>query len=93
LPSAAGGWVLAIFPPGADGAARISEAEGLPLEPHGGGLAWTAYSPAAGFAGRLEERGALLVIRPFAALRLAGLCGTGMELLSGRRAEEAAGAP
>ena len=87
LPAATNGWVLAVFPPGIDGAAvsaRIVDAEGLPLEPFGAGFAWTAYSRAQGFVGRLEEQGAVLVILPIGNPRFSGICGAGTELLSSR---------
>jgi hypothetical protein len=87
LPPTTNGWVLAVFPPGLDGAAvsaRIIEAGGFPSEPLGVAFAWTAYSPAAGFVGRLEEQGAVLVIRPIGDLRFSGICGAGTALLSPR---------
>jgi hypothetical protein len=94
LPDEASGWVLVLFPPGLDSAAaaaRIVDAEGLPSEPFGVAFAWMAYSPAAGFAGRLKDQGAVLVIPPLGDLRFAGICGGGMELLS--RVNAAASGP
>jgi hypothetical protein len=88
LSAATTGWVLAVFPPGLDSAAisaRIVDAEGFPVEPLGRSFAWTAYSPTEGFVGRLEQQGAVLVIRPLGNLRFAGICGAGTELLSPRR--------
>lgn len=87
LPAPTSGWVLSVFPPGLESAAvsaRIIDAGGFPLEQFGAAFAWTAYSPAEGFVGRLEEQGAMLVIRPIGNLRFAGICGAGMELLSSR---------
>jgi hypothetical protein len=87
LPAAASGRVLAVFPPGLDGAAvaaRIVDAGGIPLEPFGGGLAWIAYSRAEGFAGRLEQRGAVLVVPPIGSLRVSLICGAGAQLLPPR---------
>ena len=83
LPDASGGRVLAIFA-SADAAGRIVEAGGIPLESFGG-VAWTAYARADGFAGRLRQRGALLVILPLSELTFAGICGAGMELFAARR--------
>jgi hypothetical protein len=94
LPNEASGWVLVLFPPGlgsAAAAARIVDAEGLPSEPFGAAFAWTAYSPAAGFAGRLKDQGAMLVIPLLGGLRFASICGGGMELLS--RADTTASDP
>ena len=70
---------------------RIVDAEGLPSEPFGAAFAWTAYSPAAGFAGRLKDQGAMLVIPLLGGLRFASICGGGMELLS--RADTTASDP
>ena len=81
--------MLAVFPPGLDGkavSARIVDAGGIPLEPYGAAFAWTAYARADGFAGRLQEQGAVLVIPPLGDLRFPGICGAGMELVSSREA-------
>ncbi len=96
LPVAASGQVLAVFPPGLDGAAvaaRIGDAGGVPVEPFGAAFAWTAYSRLEGFVGRLEEEGAVLVIPAIGDLRFSGICGAGTEFLSSRPAAPTASSP
>jgi hypothetical protein len=71
LPEEATGRVLVIFPPGVPAEARllaIAAADGRPVLPLAGGLAWLAEpaedSGAPGFVGRLTTAGAWAVYRP-----------------------------
>lgn len=77
LPAEANGPVLALFAPGTDeseAVSRIVAAGGVPGEAWAG-LGWTAWSSQRGFAGRLREAGAWLVVRPIGAVRTAWICG------------------
>jgi len=67
LPEEAGGRVLVIFPPNLTADHRllaIAAAEGGPVLPLAGGLAWIAESEAPGFVGRLTAAGAWAAYRP-----------------------------
>jgi len=81
LPDQAGGRILVVFPPSLPADARllaIVEAEGRPVLPMLGGLAWLAQSDdesrgdgsggngsgAAGFVGRLKDAGAWAAFHP-----------------------------
>jgi hypothetical protein len=67
LPEEAGGRVLVVFPPSLPADARllaIIEAEGRPVLPLAGGIAWLAESEAPGFVGRLTAAGAWAAYRP-----------------------------
>ncbi|HMA16284.1 MAG TPA: hypothetical protein VKP12_15970, partial [Kiloniellaceae bacterium] len=67
LPEQAGGRVLVVFPPGLPADERllaIAAADGRPVLPLAGGLAWLAESEAAGFVGRLTAAGAWAAYRP-----------------------------
>lgn len=67
LPDRAGGRVLAVFPPGLPAEQRllaIAAADGRPVLPMLGGLAWIAESDAAGFVGRLTAAGAWAAYPP-----------------------------
>jgi hypothetical protein len=67
LPGAAAGRVLVAFPPGMSADARllaIARAEGRPVLPMLGGLAWLADAEEPGFVGRLTAAGAWAAFRP-----------------------------
>lgn len=67
LPESAGGRVVVVFPPGLSADARllaIAEADGRPVLPLMGGLAWLAESDETGFVGRLTAAGAWAAYRP-----------------------------
>jgi hypothetical protein len=67
LPEDATGRVLVVFPPGLPADARllaIAAADGQPVLPLAGGLAWLAESKSAGFVGRLTAAGAWAAYRP-----------------------------
>lgn len=67
LPGSAGGRVLAVFPPGHPAERpllAIVAADGRPVLPLLGGLAWLAESESAGFVARLEAAGAWAAFSP-----------------------------
>jgi hypothetical protein len=67
LPDEAGGRVLVVFPPSLtpdDRLLAILAAEGRPVLPRAGELAWLAESETAGFVGRLKQAGALAAFPP-----------------------------
>ncbi len=67
LPDSAGGRVLAVFPPGLPAEQRllaIAAADGLPVLPLLGGLAWLAESESDSFVGRLKAAGAWAAFAP-----------------------------
>lgn len=67
LPETASGRVLVAFPPGLDPDRRllaIAAAEGRPVLPMMGGLAWLAEADDPGFVGRLKAAGAWAAFRP-----------------------------
>ena len=65
LPDSADGLMIAIFPPGVTAAAAfdsVVEAGGRPLRPLALGNSWIVAGDHPGYAGRLRELGALLVL-------------------------------
>jgi len=67
LPDEAGGRVLVVFPPRLPAEARllaIAAADGRPVLPLAGGLAWLVESEAPGFVGRLTAAGAWAAYDP-----------------------------
>jgi hypothetical protein len=67
LPESAGGRVLAIFPPNLPAEQRllaIAAADGRPVLPMLGGLAWLAEADSPGFVGRLTAAGAWAAYPP-----------------------------
>lgn len=67
LPETAAGRVVVIFPPALSADDRllaIVAAEGRPVLPLAGGLAWIAESEAPGFVGRLTAAGAWAAYHP-----------------------------
>lgn len=67
LPEEAGGRVVVVFPPTLPADARllaIAAADGRPVLPLAGGLAWIAESEASGFVGRLTAAGAWAAYYP-----------------------------
>jgi hypothetical protein len=67
LPDQAGGRVLAVFPPGLPAEQRllaIAAADGRPVLPMLGGLAWLAESESDRFVGRLKAAGAWAAYPP-----------------------------
>jgi len=67
LPERASGRVLAVFPPGLPAEQRllaIAAADGRPVLPMLGGLAWLAESETDSFVGRLKAAGAWAVYPP-----------------------------
>jgi hypothetical protein len=65
LPPEAGGTMVAVFPPGFDGAdalAAVARADGLPVRTTWLGNVWVVHGPEPGFAGRLREAGAWLAV-------------------------------
>ncbi len=90
LPDAASGLVAVVFPPGItaeDGFARVLAAGGAPVRRTvPGGAALLAFAEAPGFAARLRDAGALLVLGdfPFGPV-LAGCAGLGAPAAAARR--------
>ncbi len=79
LPPQAAGTVVAVFPPGADRNTTgnaVLRAGGAPLQQGWLGLAWQAHSDASGFVGRLQDGGAVLVLRATPAVLLMTGCVT-----------------
>lgn len=79
LPPQAAGTVVAVFPPGADRNATgdvVLRSGGSPLRQGWLGLAWQAHSDDPGFAGRLRNGGAVLVLRATPAVLLMTGCVT-----------------
>ncbi|HET6467046.1 MAG TPA: hypothetical protein VFG43_01585, partial [Geminicoccaceae bacterium] len=67
VPGERTGDLLAVFPPGVDGSrvlAAVAASEGVVMRGTWFGNVWEVRSDAAGFAGRLRQRGALLVLPP-----------------------------
>jgi len=67
LPEEAGGRVVVVFPPGLpadDRLLAIAAADGRPVLPLAGGLAWLAESEVPGFVGRLTAAGAWAAYHP-----------------------------
>jgi hypothetical protein len=84
LPDDASGMIVAVFAPGTEAPeafARVLAAGGTPVRPTDPGLGLVAFAEAPGFAGRLREQGALLVLGdfPFGPV-LAGCSGLGAPL-------------
>lgn len=70
LPSEARGTLAAVFPPGTDKAevlAAVAKAEGLVVREGGWGTVLVAHSDESGFARRLRQAGAWLVVDPLTA--------------------------
>jgi hypothetical protein len=80
VPPEAGGKLFVLFRPGISGAkafGAILDAGGAPVRSVWGGLGWIAYGEGAGFAGRLEAKGALFAFRDApAGVVFAGCLGT-----------------
>ena len=77
LPAAAGGLVLAAFPPGtpADQAlAAIVRADGEPVRPVWPGFVWVAHGSDGGFVARLKEEGALAAFGELSLVPVLGGC-------------------
>ena len=67
LPESAGGRVLVVFPPALPAEQRllaIAAADGRPVLPMLGGLAWITESDTGGFVGRLKSAGAWAAYPP-----------------------------
>jgi hypothetical protein len=67
LPEEAGGRVVVVFPPTLPADERllaIAAADGRPVLPLAGGLAWIAESEGSGFVGRLTAAGAWAAYHP-----------------------------
>lgn len=86
LPAAQSEEVLVVFSPAVhrgEARTRIRRAGGLPLGRVAGPV-WHAAAGGPGFVGRLEARGALLVLPAREGTGAYTLCGAGLQTLSGR---------